>query len=278
MGCLYIVATPIGNLEDITQRALRILREVDLIAAEDTRHSRKLLSSFDIHTPLLSYFKDKEAGRAEKILEKLRHGLDVALISDAGTPCISDPGSVLVQRARRLGVAVIPVPGASALTAAVSVAGFPPGPFVFLGFLPSTSSKRKKFLSSQVRETKPSVFYESPKRIVSALKDCLHVFGDRRVFVARELTKIHEELLNGTLQEIVDVFSGRKKIKGEFVVMVEGATLQNNTPETHDLHELLSWYRENSSLSMRDAVRRIAEDIGASRSAVYQEALKVWGA
>ena len=170
-GTLFVVATPIGNLEDITLRALRILREVDLIAAEDTRHTRKLLSHFDIHTPLLSYYKEKEASRAQEIVARLLSGAQVALVSDAGTPGISDPGGILVQRACEQNIAVVPVPGVSALAAILSVAGLTEPAHLFLGFLPSKGSERRKLLRGLKNDPHPMVFYESPRRITASLGD-----------------------------------------------------------------------------------------------------------
>lgn len=276
-GTLYVVATPIGNLEDITMRAVRILREVPLIASEDTRHTRKLLSHLGIKNSLVSYYKGKEASRSEPILKRLLAGDDVALVSDAGTPGISDPGAILVKKARELAIPVTPVPGPSALTAAISVSGFDETGFLFLGFLPSRAGERRKFLSSLISVNHLLVFYESPQRIASALEDCLSVFGDRRMALAREITKLHEELLNVTLSEAAADFKERKSVKGEFVVIVEGAG-EEEGPSGEDLDSLLVWYRDNSELSLKDAASRIAKDMGVSRSQVYRKALDVWQA
>ena len=274
-GTLYVVATPIGNLEDITLRAVRILKEVPLVACEDTRHTRKLLSHLGISTSLCSYYKGKEASRAEPILKRLQGGDDVALVSDAGTPGISDPGALLVKKARELNIAVVPVPGPSALSAAMSVAGFEETGFHFVGFLPSRGAERRKFLKSLVSEKNLLVFYESPQRIVAALEDCLSILGDRRLSVAREITKIYEEFLNGSLADVVVDFKGREKIKGEFVVIVEGGG-EEEEPTGADLDSLLIWYRDNSGLSLKDASRRVAKDMGLSRSQVYRKALDLW--
>ena len=175
VGMLYVVATPIGNLEDITLRALRILKEVDLIAAEDTRHTRQLLNHFDIHTPLVSYYREKEAERSEELVQKLLAGETIALVSDAGTPGISDPGAVLVKKAREAGVTIVPLPGPSALTAALSAAGIVDGTFLFLGFPPARKGQRQKLLSTFVEAPWALVFYESPHRIDSFLADVLEV-------------------------------------------------------------------------------------------------------
>lgn len=273
-GTLYIVATPIGNLEDITFRAMRILKEVDVIASEDTRHTKKLLSHFDIHTPLFSYYKDKEKQQAGQLVAKLLAGETIALVSDAGTPCISDPGAILVDEARKAGINIVPIPGPSALTAAMSAAGFQETSFSFYGFLPSAKGQRRKFLASISMQRNPVVFYESPKRIVACLEDCLNVLGDRHVFVARELTKIHEEKLAGMLSEITDAFGDRQQIKGEFVLIVAGAEPEEKT-QGKDLDELLQWYKK-SGRSLKDSVKALAGDLGLSRSEVYKRALGLW--
>ncbi|MDH5299437.1 MAG: 16S rRNA (cytidine(1402)-2'-O)-methyltransferase [Desulfobulbaceae bacterium] len=274
-GTLYVVATPIGNLEDITLRAVRILGQVALVASEDTRHTRKLLSHLHIRTPLVSYFKGKEASRAEPILSRLLAGDDVALVSDAGTPGISDPGAMLVRKARESNIPVVPVPGPSALAAAVSVAGFESTAFLFLGFLPSRPAERRKFLKAMSAAPSLLAFYESPLRIVAALKDCLAVLGDRRLVAARELTKLHEEILAGTVSEVLAELAARERVKGELVVIIEGSGPEQQ-PEAADLDSLIVWYRDQSGLSLRDAVQRIAQDLGLKRSAIYQEALRLW--
>ncbi|MDH3393752.1 MAG: 16S rRNA (cytidine(1402)-2'-O)-methyltransferase [Desulfobulbaceae bacterium] len=274
-GTLYVVATPIGNLEDITIRAVRILKEVALVASEDTRHTRKLLSHLGISTTLLSYYKGKEASRAEPILQRLQEGDDVALVSDAGTPGISDPGALLVKKARESNITVVPVPGPSALTAAMSVAGFEDTAFHFVGFLPSRGGERRKFLKTLVSEKPLIIFYESPQRIVAALEDCFAVFGDRRISVAREITKMYEEFFIGSLAEAIADFKHRDKIKGEFVVIVAGGE-EEEQPTADDLDALLVWYRDNSELSLKDASRRVAKDMGLSRSQVYRRALDLW--
>jgi 16S rRNA (cytidine1402-2'-O)-methyltransferase len=274
-GTLFVVATPIGNLEDITLRALRILKEVALIAAEDTRCTRKLLARYGIGTPLVSYYREKEAERGREIVGQLLAGRDVALVSDAGTPGISDPGAVLVELCRAQEVPVVPVPGPSALTALLSVAGQSFAPFLFLGFLPSRASQRRKFLASMAAVPQALVFFESPRRALSSLADCLEVLGDRRALLARELTKVHEEIREERLSGLVALLTARETVKGEVVVAIEGAREQP-AMNGGDLRELLASYREDPKLSLRDAVQRVAGELGLSRSAVYQEALKVW--
>lgn len=271
---LYIVATPIGNLEDITLRAIRILKEVDLIASEDTRHTRKLLSHFDIHTPLVSYHKDREAAQAQKLLNRLLGGEDIAMVSDAGTPVISDPGTILARKARELGIKVTSVPGPSALTAALSISGFDTARFLFLGFLPSRGNQCVKLLKTLSGSPETLVFFESPRRIVRCLKDCIEILGDRNIFLARELTKIHEETITGPLSSVVNDLLNRDFIKGEFTAIIEGE--ERRGPEGDDINEFLLWYRDQSGLSMKDAVQRIARDLGESRSHVYRMALNIW--
>jgi 16S rRNA (cytidine1402-2'-O)-methyltransferase len=274
-GTLFVVATPIGNLEDITLRALRILREVDLIAAEDTRHTRKLLAHFDIHTPLLSYYKEKEASRAQEIVARLLAGQQVALVSDAGTPGISDPGGILVHSARTQGIGVVPVPGVSALAALLSVAGLTEPSHLFLGFLPAKGVERRKLLRGLKNEGHPLVFYESPRRITASLADCLAELGERRAVIGRELTKIHEEISSGELAQLLAGLKNREAVKGEFVVLIAGA--RDSAPQRPDnLEDLLRWYRGQPGVSLKDAVASIARDLDLSRSAVYQKALAVW--
>ena len=274
IGTLYVVATPIGNLEDITMRAVRILGEVDLIASEDTRHTKKLLSHLNISTPLKSYYKGKEASRSEEIVGQLQQGVNVALVSDAGTPCISDPGSILVRKARGKGLRVVPIPGPAAVATAFSVSGFEGG-FQFLGFLPSKPNQRRKMLTSLASEQQYLIFYESPHRIIQFLADCLDVLGDREIFIGREMTKLHEELFSSTVSAALDEFDGRNSIKGEFVVIIEGAG-DEEQPGEQTIDELLIWYRDHAGLSLSEAVKRIAKDLNLPRSGVYKEALGVW--
>ena len=274
-GTLFVVATPIGNLEDITLRALRILQEVDLIAAEDTRHTRKLLTHFDIHTPLLSYYKENEASRSQEIVARLLSGAQVALVSDAGTPGISDPGGILVKSAHEQGVRVVPIPGVSALATILSVAGLTEPSHLFLAFLPSKGSERRKLLRGLKNEVHPIVFYESPRRITASLADCLGELGERRAMIGRELTKVHEEIVSASLSDLLADFKGRESIKGEFVVLIEGLRA-TGTQRPDNLDDLLRWYRAQDGVSLKDAVANIAKDLDLSRSEVYQKALAVW--
>jgi 16S rRNA (cytidine1402-2'-O)-methyltransferase len=273
-GTLYVVATPIGNLEDITLRAIRILGEVDAIAAEDTRHTRKLLSHLGISKPLLSYYKEKEASRAEQIISRLLQGENIALVSDAGTPGISDPGHIITGKALAAGISVTPIPGPSAITAALSVAGLDGSPVLFLGFLPSRPVERRKHLKTLIHLPYSIAFYESPHRLAACLKDCCTVLGDRRIFWARELTKLYEEIRASTLAELTAGIK-EQRIRGESVIVIAGEKDQEELP-TEDLTDLLRWYKQKSALSLKDAVRQVTEDLGLARSTVYKEALSVW--
>lgn len=272
-GTLYIVATPIGNLEDITLRALRVLGEVDLIAAEDTRHTRKLLSRHEIRTPLISYYREKEMERGTEIVARLLEGASVALVSDAGTPGISDPGAILVRLARQAAIPVVPLPGPSALTAALSAAGLEQNSFLFLGFPPAQQSQRQKLLKSLVSCEHPLVFYESPQRITALFADALAVLGNRQALWAREISKSFEELQEGPLADLQARAADRRN-KGESVVVIHPGVAE--LPEGDNIEELLRWYRDHSGLSLKDACRRLAVDLGLSRSQIYQQALAMW--
>lgn len=272
-GTLYIVPTPIGNLEDITLRSLRILKEVDLIAAEDTRHTKRLLNHFEINTPLISYYREKEVERSEEILSRLRDGQNIALVSDAGTPCISDPGAIVVQLLLENGLNVVPLPGASALTTALSGSGMTSSGFLFVGFLPSKKGQRRKLLTSLAASEYPIVLYESPHRIDSLLNDAFEVFGERRSFWARELTKTFEDLQHGTLSSLL-AKSREGRNRGEFVLIIWPGVQEEVKGQT--VEELILWYRDNSDLSLKDVSRRLASDLGISRSQIYQQALSLW--
>lgn len=272
-GTLYIVPTPIGNLEDITLRALRILKEVDLIAAEDTRHTRNLLNHFGISTPLISYYREKEAERSEEILLRLQEGKNIALVSDAGTPAISDPGAVVVRQAHDLGFVVVPLPGPSALTTALSGSGISSSGFLFLGFLPAKVAQRRKALAALASCDYPVVFYESPRRIDVFLADALDILGERQAFWARELTKNFEDLQSGTLSDLL-AKSNEGKNRGEFVVII--CPGERDEAKGQTLEELILWYRNNSDLSLKDVSKQLAADLGISRSQIYQQALALW--
>lgn len=221
-GILYIVSTPIGNLGDITFRAIETFKKADTIACEDTRVTRKLLFYYNIQKPLLNYREHNEKGMTEKIIALLKNGKSVVLLSDAGTPLISDPGNVLVKRAIEEGISVIPIPGPTAAIAALTISGLPTESFLFIGFLPRKPGKMKKFLESIKNYPHTLIFYESPFRVVKTLKVISDTLGDRRISVSRELTKMFEETLRGTISEVLGTLENRKTLKGEFVIIVEG--------------------------------------------------------
>lgn len=264
------MATPIGNLEDVTARALRVLREADTVAAEDTRHTRKLLAHFDIHTPLVSYWGEKEKAKAEHVLKLLASGQRVALVSDAGTPGISDPGAVVVARALEEGYEVETVPGPSALTAALSVCGLPTGEFTFIGFLPSKQGPRKRALEALSLEARTLVFYESPHRIADMLIDMEEVFGGgRRASVFKEITKMHEAAYRGTLSEVLDMLED-ETIAGEYVVVAEGRTGAGATVE-EALEEIKALMKRG--LGRKEAVKTVAGQYGMSSKDLYSRSL-----
>jgi 16S rRNA (cytidine1402-2'-O)-methyltransferase len=271
-GTLYILATPIGNLEDMTFRAVRILGEVDLIAAEDTRHSLKLLNHFGISKPLTSYFDHNQQFKGERILQALRREKSVALISDAGTPCISDPGFNLVRAAVAEGIAVIPIPGPCAAVTALSASGLPSDTFTFAGFPPVRQGKRRAFLNAMALLPGTLVFHEAPHRLEETLRDIREVMGERQVVVARELTKIYEEFIRGTVDDVLaEIAQG--KVRGEVVVLVApGDTAKE---DALPLNELLERLLHDEGLTVKDAAKKAAEMTGVPKNAAYAEALRV---
>jgi len=271
-GTLYIIATPIGNLEDITYRAVRILGEVDLIAAEDTRHSLKLLNHFGISKPLTSYFDHNQQIKGERILNALRQGKSVALISDAGTPCVSDPGYQLVRDAVAENIPVIPVPGACAAITALAASGLPTDSFTFAGFPPSRQGKRRTFLSGISDLPGTLVLYEAPHRLLDTLSDIREVLGERQVIVARELTKIFEEFIRGSASEVIAAVS-LGVVRGEVVVLI--APGETAPEESEPLAEVLRRLMADGSLSVKDIAKQAAAVSGVSRSEAYAEALRL---
>ena len=270
-GTLYIVATPIGNLEDMTFRAVRTLKEADLIAAEDTRHSRKLLAHFGITTPLTSYYDHNQALKGERILKTLQEGRQVALISDAGTPCISDPGYQLVRDALSAGITVAPIPGACAAIAALSAAGLPTNAFTFAGFPPNKEGKRRSFLASLTSAQGTVVLYEAPHRLKATLADIAVVLGERRVVVARELTKLYEECLRGTASAVREqVQDGRER--GEVVLLIAPAdedSAQTEGPSAEEqIRELLA-----KGHTVKEAAALVAATTGLPKRELYARAL-----
>jgi 16S rRNA (cytidine1402-2'-O)-methyltransferase len=272
-GTLFIVATPIGNLEDITLRAIRVLKEADLIAAEDTRHTQKLLNKYDIHNPLTSYHDHNKEEKAPVLIAKMLEGKNVALVSDAGTPGISDPGYFLINLAVDQKVPVVPIPGATAAIAALSISGLPTDSFVFEGFLPGRHAGRLKRLQELKQEKRTLVLYEAPHRIHQTIDDMMTVLGDRKAVVTRELTKVHEEAVRGTLSEIRDHLA-KGTTKGEFTIIVHGAE-KHPAQATIDPAEYLRNLILHQGLSKKDAVAVAAKDLGLPKKDVYKESLKI---
>lgn len=271
-GSLYIVATPIGNLEDMTFRAVRVLREVGLIACEDTRRTRKLLTAYQIHTPLTSLHGYNEERKGAAVVGRLSEGMDVAYVTDAGTPGISDPGCALINRAISEGIRVVPIPGPSAAIAALSVSGLPTDGFLFFGFPPHRAGARRRLFASLKEEQGTIVFYESPKRLLASLQDAVAVFGDRKCVLARELTKTFEEIIRGSLREILGALEGRT-IKGEVTLVVEGRREPLPVRDDAIVTRFLN-LEADMKLSRRDMIDRIAAEAGLPRRTVYQLILK----
>jgi 16S rRNA (cytidine1402-2'-O)-methyltransferase len=264
---LYLVATPIGNLEDVTYRAVRILQEAALIACEDTRQTRKLLDRHGIHTPTISYHEHNEAARAEQLLGKLREGVTVALVSDAGTPLVSDPGYRLVAKAIQEGIRVEPVPGPSALLASLPASGLPTDQFHFAGFLPAKSGQRRKALERLRDEEATLVFYEAPHRILQTLEDVEAVLGARPAVVAREVTKLHEEFLRGTPAELRQTLQARPSIKGEITLLV-GKASRSAVPDAPLEQAVEECVR--AGMTRMQAIKSVARQRGLSKREVYR--------
>ena len=273
-GNLYIIATPIGNLEDITLRALRILKEADMIACEDTRHTRKLLSHYGISKPLVSYHEHNEQGRTKELIARLEEGYNVALVSDSGTPLISDPGSLIVRKAIEKGINVIPIPGASAIITAISASGIQCDEFTFTGFLPPRRSPRLKKLRELSGLYSTLIIYEAPHRIIDTLNDAREVLGDRDSVLARELTKIHEEFYRGTLSSLAEHLM-ISEVRGEMVLLIappsKGQTSnpkedQSSKSISAEIDELV----RSKNLDTRDALKRVAKSRGITRSEAYR--------
>ena len=269
-GTLYIVATPIGNLEDITLRALRVLKEVDVIAAEDTRHTQILLNHHGIRTPLTSYHEHNERIKARELVTRLERGQDIALVSDAGTPAISDPGFRLVVEASRAGVQIIPIPGASALTAVLSASGLPTDRFIFEGFLPAKKKQRRERLQTLRDETRTLVFYEAPHRLRDALDDIRELLGNREMVLAREVSKVHEEFLRGPVSELIRTL-GRQEIRGELTLIISGSPGESRVSE--DL--LIAEIRElkGKGLRLKEIAEVLGEKFGYAKKEIYRLAL-----
>jgi 16S rRNA (cytidine1402-2'-O)-methyltransferase len=272
MGTLYLIATPIGNLEDITLRALRILKEVDLIACEDTRHTAKLLTRYSISRPRESYHKFNEESRAPRLIQMLREGKNIALVSDSGTPLVSDPGYEIVSACRREGISVIPIPGPSAAITALIGSGLPSDSFFFAGFLPARSALRKRRLEELAGIPATLVFFEAPHRILATLDDMIAILGQRRASIARELTKIHEEFLHGTLTELLDLLRTRPSILGEITLVVEHGepvSIAESWPASIKQH--LDAEIQRTGLSRNEALKVVANKRGISRREAYNQ-------
>jgi len=267
MGTLYLVATPIGNLEDMSPRAIRVLREANLIAAEDTRHTGKLLKHFGIETPLTSYFEHNKLNKLDYVLDKLSHG-DVALVSDAGTPAINDPGYELVSAALASNFAVVPVPGPSAPISAVAVSGLPTDAFLYLGYLPYKTAERRNFISHVANVTYTLIFLESPHRIVESLEDIRAILGDRKICVAREMTKLFEEYWRGKVSGAVEYFKSQPA-RGEFTLVLEGKTKEEREVWTRE--ELIAAIEKElkSGKSAKEISAELAEQSGWNKKEVY---------
>ncbi len=278
-GILYICGTPIGNLEDITLRALKILKKVKLIAAEDTRHTKKLLNHYQINTKVSSYYEYNKFKKAPYLVEILKNGQDIALVSDAGMPGISDPGYVLVNLALKNSIKIIPVPGVSALLTALVVSGLPTDKFVFEGFLPRKIKERKRYFRSIENEERTVIFYETPHRLKRALKDMLEIWGDREIVIARELTKKYEEIIRGKLSQILTEIS-TMEIKGEITLVVQGGTKKKGN-DTIDflikeciIEEYLNKLK-NQGYSNKDIIKIAQEKLNIPKNMIYKKLLEM---
>jgi len=269
-GRLYVVGTPIGNLEDITLRAIRTLKEVDLIACEDTRRTQQLLNHYEIRTPTISYHEHNEMTRAPELVIKLAEGNNIALVSDAGMPVVSDPGFRLVHLAIRHAIPVVPIPGASAFVAALAASGMPVDKFRFLGFLPSKKTARRRALEENKNSTKTLVFYEAPHRVLEMLRDVRDVLGDREVVLAREVTKVHEEFWRGSVSALLDRAKG-KTVKGEITLLVApGTAIEETHPRDEHIQSEIQKLITQRGLDERAALKAAAKARGISRSAAYR--------
>ncbi len=273
---LYIVSTPIGNLEDITLRAINILKEVDLSACEDTRTTKKLLSGYQIQKPLTSYHEHNEIEKAKELLSILQEGKSIALVTDAGTPGVSDPGFRIVKLASENGVQIFSVPGPSAAVAALSISGLPTSGFTFLGFPPRQKKRLIDYLERLKDYPETLIFYESPRRVIKTLEAAAEVFGERNASISREITKMYEETLRGKLSEIKELLESRESLKGEFTLVIEGNSQDKGEFDSDTIDDLLL-YLKKEGLSLKDAVMQVATDSGVSKSKIYKKALQIWG-
>ena len=271
---MYVVATPIGNLEDITLRALRVLKEVTVIAAEDTRHTRQLLNHYGIQTRLVAYHEHNEERQTPKLISRINRGENVALVSDAGTPGISDPGYRLITAIAKSDLRVVPIPGPSAIVTALSVAGLPTDRFTFLGFLPVKRTQRANRLRALATAKQTLIIYESPKRMLRLVEELQIFLGDRRAVLAREMTKHYEEFIRGYLSEIAVQIRKKNPLKGECTLLVSGSNKSASITRTV-IRETLKKKQVDTTQPMSQTVRQVALDLGISKNIVYQEALKL---
>jgi len=271
-GTLYLVATPIGNLADITHRALQVLSDVDLIACEDTRHTHKLLNHYGINTKTISYHEHNERQRAAELIDRLKQGTSIAVVTDAGTPSISDPGFRLVRAAIENEIVVIPVPGPSALITALIAAGLPTDEFFFAGFLPSRTNARRTRLTELQSIPGTLIFYEAPHRLAATLKDAYEILGERDAVVARELTKLHEEIRRGLLSKLAADYTEKTDIRGEIVVLIDRSVIGAAVTETVSVSTLVDQF-ERDGLDHRAALKKAARELGLSRAEAYRKLL-----
>ena len=272
-GCLYLVATPIGNLDDITYRAVKVLNEVDIIAAEDTRHSLKLLNHLEISKPLISYHRHNEDVKTDLLINKLISGENIALITDAGTPAISDPGEEIVKSAIENNIKIIPIPGACALINALICSGMNTREFIFYGFLPINKKLRKNKFEEIKNENKTIILYEAPHKISNTLKDILEEIGDVNIVLAREITKIHEEFIRGKVSEVI---KNVEQLKGEMIIIIEG---NNNMNKNEDIIQILNnmsleehyEFYKNKNLEKKEIIKKIAKDRNVNKNEIYQK-------
>lgn len=269
-GILYVVATPIGNLEDITLRAIKTLKEVDLIAAEDTRHTLKLLNHLKISKPMISYHRHNEEIRCDNLIEELKNGKNIALVSDAGTPGICDPGEEIVKKCIEENIKIVPIPGACAMINALICSGINTTEFNFLGFLPLNKKTRKEKIEEIKKSTKTIIIYEAPHKLKNTLEDLLDVLGERKIVLARELTKIHEEFIRGTVSDLLEIADN---LKGEMILIIEaGSKNVENELNNLTLEEHYRFY-ENQGLNKKDIIKKIAKDRNVSKNEIYQKFL-----
>ena len=270
-GKLYLVATPIGNLDDITLRALKVLKEVDVIAAEDTRHTLGLLNHFEIKKPLISYYKEIEREKSDSIIELLEEGKNVAVVSDAGTPGISDPGEEIVKKCIENGIDIIPIPGACAFVNALIASGFSTREFIFVGFLSTNRKEKVEKLEELKLEKRTIILYEAPHKLKNTLETIKEVLGNRRIVLARELTKVYEEFIRKTVDEVLDNID---EYRGEFVILIEGSSIGKKELELSNLNNMSIEehykYYEDQGLDKKDIIKQIAKDRNVPKNDIYQ--------